>query len=342
MRILVTGGAGYIGSVTTELLLDHSQRHEVCVIDDLSRGHRAAVSSAARFELCSTLDGTRLRTLFEEFRPEGVLHFAASSLVGESMRNPGLYFRNNVGGIVTLLDACAGVGCDKFLFSSSAATYGDPETVPILEDAPTHPTNPYGQSKLIGEQVLEWYRKIHGISFGSLRYFNAAGASAAMGEDHAEETHLIPLALRAVLGSGPPLLVFGTDYPTPDGTCIRDYIHVLDLAEAHRLALEKLGETGSDGRRQSGEAKRLILNLGNGSGFSVLDVIRTVANVVGREVPWQAAPRRPGDPPRLVASSARAREILGWAPKFDSLETIVETALRWMERHPQGYRDGEV
>ncbi len=242
MRILVTGGAGYIGSVTTELLLAQPETHEVVVVDDLSRGHRGAVPPHVALEVCSTSDRDSLRSLLRRFRPEGVLHFAASSLVGESMRDPGLYFRNNVGGIVNLLDACVESGCRKFLLSSSAATYGDPETIPIPEDAPTRPTNPYGQSKLICEQVLEWYRRIHGISFGSLRYFNAAGASEARGEDHAEETHLIPLALRAVTESGPPLAVFGMDYPTPDGTCIRDYIHVVDLAEAHRLALGKLGE----------------------------------------------------------------------------------------------------
>jgi UDP-glucose-4-epimerase GalE len=343
MRILVTGGAGYIGSVTTELLLSLPEPHDLCVVDDLSRGHRVAVSSPARLEVCSTSDRDRLRGILGEFRPEGVLHFAASSLVGESMRDPGLYFRNNVGGIVNLLDACVNSGCRKFLFSSSAATYGDPDSTPIREDAPNRPTNPYGQSKLVCEQILEWYRRIHGIAFGSLRYFNAAGASEARGEDHAEETHLIPLALRAALGSGPPLAVFGTDYPTPDGTCIRDYIHVLDLAEAHRLALAKLGGVGdaAGAGREPDEAKRLILNLGNGSGFSVLDVIRAVEKVVGRTVPWTAAPRRPGDPPRLVASSERAREILGWTPRHHSLDAIVESAFRWMKRHPDGYGDGE-
>jgi UDP-glucose 4-epimerase len=339
MRILVTGGAGYIGSVTAELLLTHN--HEICVLDDLSRGHRAAVSSSVRLEICSTSDEARVLAIFREFRPDGVLHFAASSLVGESMRDPGLYFRNNVGGIVCLLEASVRAGCGRFLLSSSAATYGDPATVPIPEDAPTRPTNPYGESKLICEHMLEWYRKVHGLSFGSLRYFNAAGASPERGEDHAEETHLIPLALRAVLGLGPPLSVFGTDYPTPDGTCIRDYVHVLDLADAHLLALGRLGTPGSVGR-PAGEGDRLVLNLGNGSGFSVLDVIRTVEKVVGRAVPWQKAPRRPGDPPRLVASSERARQLLGWSPRYDSLHTIVETAYRWMERNPHGYGDGNA
>jgi UDP-glucose 4-epimerase len=324
MRILVTGGAGYIGSVTCEILL--SRGHEVWIVDDLSRGHPGAVPFGAQLEILSTLDAGPLGRLLEEVRPEGVLHFAASSLVGESMRDPGLYFRNNVTGILALLDACTATGCGRFLLSSSAATYGDPEMVPIVEEAPTRPTNPYGESKRICEQILEWYLRVHGIRFGSLRYFNAAGASEDHGEDHDPETHLIPLTLQAALGTGPRLSVFGTDYPTPDGTCIRDYIHVVDLADAHVLALEELSRS-----------ERLLLNLGNGAGFSVLDVIRTVERVTGRRVPWDASPRRPGDPPRLIASSARARAQLGWNPRFASLESIVETAYRWMERHPHGY-----
>ena len=324
MRLIVTGGAGYIGSVTTELLFFRG--NEVCVLDDLSRGHAAAVPKGVRLEIASILDGNALRAIFARFRPEGVLHFAASSLVGESMRDPGLYFRNNVAGIVSLLDACVEADCRKILFSSSAATYGDPTEIPIPEDAPTTPTNAYGESKKICEQILEWYRRIHGVHFGSLRYFNAAGASEERGEDHAVETHLIPLALDAALGTGPRLAVFGTDYPTPDGTCIRDYIHVIDLADAHIRALEKLSEVD-----------RLILNLGNGAGFSVLEVIQAIGRVVGSPVPWDAAPRRPGDPPRLVASSARARATIGWSPRFASLDVIVETAVRWKRGHPHGY-----
>ena len=324
MRVLVTGGAGYIGSVACEALLDRG--YSVHVVDDLSRGHRGAVPAGAHLEVCSTLDRETLRALLERERPEGVLHFAASSLVGESMRDPGLYFRNNIGGMISLLDACVAAGCDRVLLSSSAATYGDPGVVPILEDAPTRPTNPYGESKLICEQILEWYRRVHGIRYGSLRYFNAAGATAERGEDHEPETHLIPLALRAAMGLGDPLQVFGTDYPTEDGTCIRDYIHVADLADAHLLALDKLRSTD-----------RLVLNLGNGSGFSVLRVIHAVESVTGRAVPRTSAPRREGDPPRLVASSARARELLGWKPRHGSLETIVETAAAWMQRHPEGY-----
>lgn len=324
MRVLVTGGAGYIGSVTCELLLERG--HHVCVVDDLSRGHREAVPPGATLEICSTLDRARLGEIIEKERPEGVLHFAALSLVGESMRDPGLYFRNNIGGILALLDACVQGGCGKILLSSSAATYGDPDTVPIPEDAPTMPTNPYGETKLICEQILSWYQQVHGIKFGSLRYFNAAGASEERGEDHDPETHLIPLALRAALGLGQKLSVFGTDYPTEDGTCIRDYIHVIDLADAHLLALGKLNESD-----------RLVMNLGNGLGFSVLEVIKTIEKVTGRKMPWDAAPRRPGDPPRLVASSERAKAELGWKPKYDSLETIVETAFRWMDRNPNGY-----
>ncbi|MBD3163227.1 MAG: UDP-glucose 4-epimerase GalE [Candidatus Eisenbacteria bacterium] len=324
MHVLVTGGAGYIGSVTCEVLQEH--RHTVCVVDDLSRGHRAAIPPGVPLEVCSILDAERMRAILERERPDGVLHFAASSLVGESMRDPGLYFRNNVGGMVSLLDACVEAGCRRVLLSSSAATYGDPDEVPIPEEAPTRPTNPYGESKRICEQMLEWYRRVHGIRYGSLRYFNAAGASVERGEDHEPETHLIPLALQAALGSGNALRVFGTDYQTEDGTCVRDYIHVVDLAEAHLLTLEKLQAT-----------ERLVLNLGNGSGFSVLEVIRAVEAVTGRTVPWSAAPRREGDPPRLVASSARAREVLGWRPQFDSLERIVQTAADWMQEHPRGY-----
>lgn len=327
MRMLVTGGAGYIGSVTSELLLRHG--HDVCVVDDLSRGHRGALSPRVRFECASTLDADALDRVFGSVRPEAVLHFAASSLVGESMSDPGLYFRNNVGGMIGLLDACVAHGVRRILFSSSAATYGDPTEVPIPESCPTRPTNPYGQSKLICEEILAWYQAIHGINFGSLRYFNAAGASEANGEDHTPETHLIPLTLGAALGKLPPLAVFGLDYPTADGTCIRDYIHVLDLAEAHRLALEKLDEHG-----------RLILNLGNGAGFSVLEIIRAAGAVTGREVPWVAAPRRAGDPPQLVASSERARSVLGWNPKMHTLEVIIESAYRWMLAHPNGYGDG--
>jgi UDP-glucose 4-epimerase len=324
MRFLVTGGAGYIGSITSEILIERG--HQVCIVDDLSRGHREAVPPGASLEVCSTLDRERLHAIFRSEKPQGVLHFAASSLVGESMRDPGAYFRNNVGGIITLLDVCAETGCGRVLLSSSAATYGDPDLVPIPEDASTRPTNPYGESKLICEQILEWYRKVHGIRFGSLRYFNAAGASERLGEDHDPETHLIPLALQAVLGLGPPLSVFGTDYPTKDGTCIRDYIHVIDLAEAHLLAVEKLTES-----------ERLVVNLGNGSGFSVLEVLNAVERVVGRPVPYVKAARRPGDPPSLVASSELARSELGWSPRFGSLEEIVETAHRWMERFPNGY-----
>jgi UDP-glucose-4-epimerase GalE len=324
MRILITGGAGYIGSVTCELLV--ARGHQITVVDDLSRGHRAAVPAGANLHIASILDSPRLEEIFTRERPDGVIHFAASSQVGESMHDPGLYFRNNVGGIISLLDACVRTSCKRVLLSSSAATYGDPEILPIPEGAPTLPTNPYGESKRIGEQILEWYCRIHGVRYASLRYFNAAGASAERGEDHTPETHLIPLALAAARGNAPALRVFGTDYPTEDGTCIRDYVHVLDLAEAHILALDKLGEE-----------EKLILNLGSARGFSVLEVIRTVDQVTGRKVSWEPAPRRPGDPPRLVASHDRARAVLGWNPRHASLKTIVETAWRWMEGHPNGY-----
>ncbi len=324
MAILVTGGAGYIGSVMVETLLGSG--FAVVVADDLSRGHAEAVPAGVPLLRGNVGDARFLDDLFTAHRIEAIFHFAASSLVGESMRNPGLYFGNNVGGVLALAAAMVRHGVSRFVLSSTAATYGDPRVVPIPEDAPTVPTNPYGESKLLCERILRWYEEIHGIRWTALRYFNAAGAGRRCGEDHAEETHLIPLAMQAAAGLGPALRVFGLDYPTPDGSCVRDYIHVEDLADAHLLALRRM-ETGPGG----------IYNLGNGQGFSVLEVIRSVERVTGRTVPWEPAPRRAGDPPHLVASSARARSELGWAPARADLDGIVASAWRWMEAHPHGY-----
>lgn len=332
MRVLVSGGAGYIGSVTSECLL--SAGHEVVVLDNLSRGHRSAVPPGTPLIVGDVRDRVRVTALLREHRCECVMHFSAASLVGESMREPGEYFGNNVVGMASLLEGMRAAGVRKIIFSSTAATYGEPETVPIPEEAPVRPTNPYGESKAMSERMLAWYREIHGFRHAALRYFNAAGASREHGEDHEPETHLIPLALRAAAGSGgragepPALSLFGTDYPTPDGTCVRDYVHVLDLAQAHIRALERLEEL-----------EESVFNLGNGEGYSVREVVSSVERVTGRRVPVIEAPRRPGDPARLVASSARARRLLGWKPEHAELDRIVGDAWAWMSSHPEGYGD---
>ncbi|MCK4412861.1 MAG: UDP-glucose 4-epimerase GalE [Candidatus Eisenbacteria sp.] len=326
MKVLVTGGAGYIGSVTAERLLEAG--HEVLVADNLSRGHRRAVPEGARLEVLDIRDQEPLARLMAAAGIECVMHFSAASLVGESMEHPGEYFDNNVTGMIRLLRAMGRVGVGRIIFSSTAAVYGEPGHVPITESDPIAPTNPYGESKTISERILDWHRRIHGLQYAALRYFNAAGASSNRGEDHAPETHLIPLALNAAAGRLETLSVFGQDYPTPDGTCIRDYIHVCDLADAHILALEHLGEL-----------EETTFNLGNGEGYSVREVIDVVGRVTGRRVPLRDAPRRPGDPARLVASAERARKLLGWRPQRAELETIVGDAWRWMERFPGGYGD---
>ncbi len=324
MRVLVTGGAGYIGSVMVELL--RARGDSVVVADDLSRGHAAAVPPDVPLMIGNVGDRDFVGELFATQRIEAVFHFAASSLVGESMEHPSLYFRNNVGGVTCLLEAMVRHGVESFILSSTAATYGDPAEVPIPEEAPVRPTNPYGESKRICEQILRWFGELHGLRWTALRYFNAAGATPSRGEDHTPETHLIPLALGAAAGSLPPLRVFGLDYPTPDGSCIRDYIHVEDLAEAHLLSLDRMRESPGG-----------IYNLGNGQGFSVLEVIAAVERVTGHRVPWESAPRRPGDPPALVASSARARRELGWDPRWSDLDRIIASAWRWSREHPDGY-----
>ena len=326
MRVLVTGGAGYIGSVTAERLM--AAGHGVVVLDNLCRGHRSAVPKGAPLVSGDVRDRERVSHLLRDERIECVMHFSASSLVGESMRDPGEYFGNNVVGMVELLRAMAAASVGRIIFSSTAATYGEPQRVPITEDAPVRPTNPYGESKAIAERMLAWYRAIHGVRYAALRYFNAAGASRDHGEDHSPETHLIPLALSAAAGQTPPLPIFGADYPTPDGTCVRDYIHVIDLAQAHILALEQL-----DALEES------IFNLGNGEGYSVREVVSAVERVTGRRVPVTEAPRRAGDPARLVASSDRARRVLGWEPQHAQLDAIVADAWEWKQRFPDGYGD---
>lgn len=323
MRILVTGGAGYIGSVCVEDLLNRG--HNVTVFDNLTEGHRKAVDGRAKFVEGDLADQPAVSDLIRTEGPEAVMHFAANALVGESMQNPYKYFYNNVSCGLNLLHAMAENGVRRFVFSSTCATYGIPETVPIDELAPQKPVNPYGESKLIFEKILRWFDQIHDVTFASLRYFNAAGATKAFGEDHRVETHLIPCVLQVPLGKREHAAVFGTDYPTPDGSCIRDYIHVTDLAQAHALALEV---KESD-----------FFNLGIGGGVSVLEVIDACKKVTGKDIPTLMQPRRPGDPPRLIASAGKAREVLGWRPQFDRIEDIVSSAWSWHLRHPNGYGD---
>jgi UDP-glucose 4-epimerase len=323
VKILVTGGAGYIGSVCVEDLLNRG--HEVTVFDNLTEGHRKAVDQRAKFVQGELADKTVVSSLIGAEQPAAVMHFAAKALVGESMQNPYKYFFNNVSCGLNLLDAMAEHGVKRFVFSSTCATYGIPETVPIDEQAPQSPVNPYGESKLIFEKILRWYDQIHGVVFAALRYFNAAGATEAFGEDHRIETHLIPCVLQVPLGKREHAQVFGTDYPTPDGSCIRDYIHVTDLAQAHALALEV---------KESG-----FFNLGIGGGVSVLEVIEACRKITGKNIPIVTQARRPGDPPRLIASAQKAREVLGWRPQYEQIEDIVSSAWSWHLRHPNGYND---
>lgn len=323
MKILVTGGAGYIGSVVTEFLCDAG--HRVVVIDNLSTGHRAALEPRVRYIEADILDGGAITPVMRD-GIEAVCHFAAFSLVGESMEQPLKYYRNNIQGAVTLVEAMKGAGVNLFLFSSTAAVYGEPESTPITEDAPLRPINAYGNTKLAIEKLLEDCHTAWGLKSLSLRYFNAAGASERFGEDHHPETHLVPLVIDAAMGTRPELVIFGDDYPTPDGTCIRDYIHVKDLATAHLLGLEKLSEglTGA-------------LNLGNGRGFSVREVVKAAEGVMGRSVPHRVGKRRTGDPAVLVASSDRAERLLGWKRSYPDIETIIVDAFKWRKRFPRGY-----
>ena len=321
MKILVAGGAGYIGSCTVEYLLEHG--HDVAVYDGLITGHRDAVDDRAKFYFGNLSDKDALSKAMSEFQPEGVIHFAAFIEVGESMTDPGKYFGNNVANAINLAEAAARANVRKIVFSSTAAVYGMPERVPIKETEPTKPINPYGESKLMFEKVLSWYFKIYGMQYVALRYFNACGATAIHGEDHKPESHLIPLVMQAAEGKRPSVSVFGTDYDTPDGTCIRDYVHVLDLAQAHLLALQS-DVSGS-------------FNLGSGQGHSVKSIIDTVRKVTGRDFKVEYAARRPGDPARLLSDSTQAKEVLGWKLKYDNIDTIVETAWAWRQAHPNGY-----
>jgi UDP-glucose 4-epimerase len=323
MKIFVTGGAGYIGSVCTEELLNTG--HEVTVYDNLTEGHRSAVDQRAQFILGKPEQEDDLRNAVKKSRPDAIVHFAASALVGESMTDPGKYFHNNVCNGLRLLEAAVDAGVKKFVFSSTCATYGPPDRVPMTEDLPQRPINPYGESKLMFEKMLQWYHQLKGLEFVAFRYFNAAGASQKFGEHHRIETHLIPNILKVPLGQAKQCEIYGTDYPTPDGTCIRDYIHIIDLAQAHILALEP--------------GKHGFYNLGNGDGYSVRQVIQTCEKITGTKIPAMEKPRRPGDPPKLVAAADKALRELGWKPKYPKLEHIVSTAWEWHKKNPHGYPD---
>ena len=321
MDVFVAGGAGYIGSICVEELLNAG--HEVTVFDNLSEGHRVAVDERAQFiEGCLSDRGTIFNAVASS-RAEAVMHFAAFAQVGESMTDPSKYFRNNVANGINLLDAAVEAGVKKFIFSSTAATYGMPDTVPITEQEPQKPINPYGESKLMFETLLKWYHELHGLEFVAFRYFNAAGCSEKLGEERTVETHLIPNVLRVALGQAKECRIFGTDYPTPDGTCIRDYIHIIDLAQAHILAL-KPGKCG-------------FYNLGNGEGYSVREVIETCRQVSGNPIPAIEEARRDGDPARLIAGSQKAIDELGWKPRYATRGQIVGSAWRWHSAHPNGY-----
>lgn len=323
MKVLVVGGAGYIGSVCTELLLDEG--HEVAVFDNLIEGHRRAVDARAAFFEGDLAERAQIEDALRKIAPDAVMHFAASALVGESMENPSKYFRNNVANGLNLLDAMVATNVRRLVFSSTCATFGPPERVPIDETLPQRPINPYGESKLAFERILRWYGEIHDLRFVALRYFNAAGATEQFGEDHRVETHLIPNILRVALGQKTEVEVFGTDYETPDGTCIRDYIHIRDLSRAHILALTS--------------PKSEFYNIGTGGGSSVREVIETCRQVTGHPIPLVEKPRRAGDPPRLIAASEKIKEELGWQPAYQELRAIVESAWKWHQKFPRGYED---
>ena len=329
MAILVCGGAGYIGSHAVHVLVEKGE--EVVIVDNLQTGHRGALNPAAKFYEGDIRDAAVLDKIFTENKIEAVIHFAANSLVGESMEKPLLYFNNNVYGMQVLLEAMVRHGVDKIVFSSTAATYGEPKRVPIHEDDETCPTNTYGETKLTMEKMMKWVSRANGVRYVSLRYFNAAGAlpDGSIGEDHKTETHLIPLILQVPTGRRDHITVFGDDYPTPDGTCLRDYIHVVDLADAHVLALEYLRKGGASD----------IFNLGNGQGFSVKEMIAAAEKATGRSIKVEIGARRAGDPAQLIASSEKARTVLGWKPQFTDVEQVIGTAWKWHESHPHGYED---
>jgi UDP-glucose 4-epimerase len=323
MKVLVTGGAGYIGSVVVSQLLE--ARHSVVVYDNLSKGKRGAITTGADLVVGDINDAAALDSVLRNGF-DAVMHFAASIEAGESMQVPEKYFANNTSGALNILRAMLRHKVNKFVFSSTAALFGEPRRTPIQENDELNPTNAYGESKLLVERMLAWLHRIHGFRYASLRYFNAAGATEKLGEVHEPETHLIPLILQVAQGKRPHISIFGTDYATPDGTCIRDYIHVLDLADAHLLALNALNDRAP-----------LIYNLGNGKGFSVRQVIDAARKVTGHKVPHVESPRRAGDPAVLVASSEKIMRELGWKPKHADLESIIASAWQWMQKHPQGY-----
>jgi len=325
VNILVTGGAGYIGSVTSQILLEAG--HSVIVYDNLCNGYRAAVPPDAAFVLGDLHDRAALDAVFREYRPEAVMHFAAFAEAGESMREPGRFFHNNVAGSLNLIEATVTHGVHRFVFSSTAAVYAASDEL-LTEDSRLEPANCYGETKLMTERMLAWYHRIHGLRYAVLRYFNASGGTPERGEAHRPETHLIPLVLQVALGQRQHAQIYGTDYPTPDGTCIRDYIHIVDLAHAHVLALEALRER-----------ETMTYNLGNGAGYSVRQVIEAARQVTGHPIPAIESPRRPGDAPRLVASSEAIRRDLGWKPRFPDLHQIIASAWEWQRAHPNGYND---
>ncbi len=321
MKVLVTGGAGYIGSITTKALLDAG--HKVCIFDSLELGHRAAIDPRAELLVGDLRQENDIDRAMAGAAPDAVMHFAAYALVGESCQQPEKYFRNNVQGGLNLVEAMRRHKVPRIIFSSTCATYGQPEKLPITENTPQQPTNPYGQSKLMLEEILRWYGEIHDLSHISLRYFNACGASGDLGEDHQPESHLIPNVLKVALGESEQVSIFGNDYNTPDGTCIRDYIHVEDLAAAHLAALTS-GYSGA-------------LNLGTGRGFSVLEIVEAARKVTGLDIPARFEPRRPGDPAELVADPSLAAEVLGWHAAYTDPAAIIATAWQWHQRFPRGY-----
>jgi len=329
MSVLVLGGAGYIGSHATSKLIENG--YDVVIIDNLQTGHKAAICERAKFYEGDIRDIEFLRGVFSKEKIEGAMHFAANSLVGESMTNPIKYFNNNVHGTEVLLEAMNEFNIKYIVFSSTAATYGEPKQIPITEDTETSPTNPYGESKLMMEKMMKWCDKAYGIKYVALRYFNVAGAkeTAKIGEDHSPETHLIPLVLEVPLGKREAITIYGDDYDTEDGTCVRDYVHVEDLVDAHILALEYLVNKNTSN----------VFNLGSNTGFSVKEIIEVARKVTGHSIPSILGERRAGDPSKLVASSAKAREILGWSPSKTSVEKIIEDAWNWHKNNPKGFND---
>ncbi|MFT4037455.1 MAG: UDP-glucose 4-epimerase GalE [Thermomicrobiales bacterium] len=327
MRIAITGGAGYIGSATAHRLA--ADGHQLLALDNLSQGHAAALPAGATLAEVDITDAPELRHALTGFAPDAVLHFAALTIAPESVQDPAPYWAVNLGGTLNLLDAMRASGARKLVFSSTAAVYGVPETLPVPEQAAKAPINPYGATKLAAEMAISAYAEAYGIAYAALRFFNVAGAGQSIGEDHTPETHLVPNVLFAAAGTAPALTIFGTDFPTRDGTAIRDYVHVLDLADAHALALEALA---------AGEGSLGAFNLGTRDGATVREVVAAVERITGREVPVQFAGRRPGDPPVLVADATRAREVLGWEPRRSTLDDMVGSAWRWHQAHPEGYQ----